>query len=88
MIECYESNLDDVDPVQDFLLKNDLPAQLQDKPNKLYKKQKGVGDIKAVVLNENFHDLIDEKYHNVMCSKPKVDVWIQVKKLLPNGYKD
>ena len=26
MIECYESNLDDIDPVQDFLLEKNLPA--------------------------------------------------------------
>ena len=62
MIECYKSNLDDVVPVQDFLLKQDLPAQIPDKPNKLYKKQqKGVRDIKTVGLYENFHNLIDDK---------------------------
>ena len=33
MIECYESNLDDINPVQDFLLKKDLPAQLHHKSN-------------------------------------------------------
>ena len=28
MIECYKSNLDDVGPVQDFLLKPNLPSQI------------------------------------------------------------
>ena len=52
MIECYESNLNDVDPVEDFLLKKDLPAIVPGKPNKLYKERKGVRvrDIKAVGL--------------------------------------
>ena len=49
MVECYEPNLDDVDPVQDFLLKQDLPAIVPDKPNKLYKERKGIRDIKAVI---------------------------------------
>ena len=79
MIECYESNLDDVDPVEDFLLKKDLPAQLPDKPNKLYTERKGVRDIKAVGLYENFHGLIDPIYHDKMCPKPALDVWIRVK---------
>ena len=42
MIECYECNLDDVLPVQDFLLKTDLPEHIPGEPNKLYKEQKGV----------------------------------------------
>ena len=42
MIKCYESNLDDVVPVQDFLLKTDLPEHIPGEPNKLYKEQKGV----------------------------------------------
>ena len=74
MIECYKSNFDDVDPVQDFLLKPDLPSQLQDEPNKLYTERKGRRDIKAVGLYENYHDLIDEKYHNKMCPKPALNV--------------
>lgn len=43
MIECYESNLDDVDPVQDFILKPNLPSQIDPGgPNKLYKERKGM----------------------------------------------
>ena len=87
MIECYKSNLDDVDLVQDFLLKLDLPFQILGEPNKLYNKQKGIRDIKAIRLYENFHDLIDEKYHDEMCSKPALDVWIQVKNYHPIGTK-
>ena len=69
MIECYESHLDDVVAVQDFLLKLDLPSQIPGEPNRLYKEQKGIGDIKAVGLYENFHGLIDEKYHDEICPK-------------------
>ena len=87
MIECSKSNLDDVDLVQDFLLKKDLPAQLPDKPNKLYKEQEGVRDIIVVRLYENCHDLITDKYHDEMCPKPKLDVWIQVKKYYPMSTK-
>ena len=60
MIECYESNCDDVDSVQDFLLKPDLPSQLPGEPNNLYTERKGIRDIKAVGIYENYHDLIDE----------------------------
>ena len=88
MIECYESNLDDIDPVEDFLLKKDLPAQLPDEPNELYAERKGVRDIKAVGLYENFHQMIDPIYHDEMCLKPKLNVWIRLKKLLSYGYKD
>ena len=88
MIEYYKSNLDDVNPVQDFLLKPHLPSQIDPGgPNKLYKEQKGIRDIKAVGLYENFHDLIDEKYHDEMCPKPALDVWIRVKNYYPIGTK-
>ena len=87
MVECYEFNLDDVDPVQDFLLKQDLLAIITDKPNKLYKDRKRVRHIKAVGLYANFHDLIDEKYHDETCPKPKLDVWIQEKKYYLMGTK-
>ena len=72
MVKCYESNHDGVVLVQDFLLKKDLylPAILPDKPNKLYKEQKGARHIKAVKLYDNFHDSINKKYHNKMCPKP------------------
>ena len=82
MIECYESNLD-----QDFLLKPDLPSQIPGEPNKLYNERKGLRDIKIVGLYENFYDLIDDKYHDEMCLKSALDVWIQVKNYYPFGTK-
>ena len=56
-------------------------------PEKLYKKLIGLKDIKAVGLRENFADLIDEKYHEVMCPIPPLEVWIQVKKYYSLGTK-
>ena len=47
---CYESNLYDIDPVEDLLMKKDVPAEVPYIPNKLYTEQKGVRDIKAVGL--------------------------------------
>ena len=40
----------------------------------LSKEWIGVRDIKDVGLYQNIHDLIDDKYHNKMCPKPKLDV--------------
>ena len=76
MIECFESNLDDAEPVEDFILKPNLPSEVPSVPNKLYTERKGIRDIKAVGIWENYHDLIDEKYHDEMCPKPALDVWI------------
>ena len=73
---CYESNLYDIDPVEDLLMKKDVPAEVPYIPNKLYTEQKGVRDIKVVGLCENFQDLIDENYYGKMCPKPKLDVWV------------
>ena len=87
MIECFKSNLDDADPVQDFILKPNIPTEIPGEPNKLYTERKGIRDIKAVGIWENYHDLIDEKYHNEMCPKPALDVWIRVKNYYPIGTK-
>ena len=69
-------------------MKPDLPSQIDPGgPNKLYKERKGITDIKAVGLYKNFHDLMDERYHNKMCPKPALDVWIRVKNYYPIGTK-
>ena len=83
LVQCYESNLDGVLPVSDFLLKENVPANGPLVPNKLYTERKGVRDIKAVGLYENYHGLIDSQYHDEMCPKPKLDVWIRVKNYYP-----
>ena len=62
-----KSHLDGCAPVQDYLLKKSLTGAESEEPNKLSKEQKGVGDIKAVGLYENYANLIDEKYHQEMC---------------------
>ena len=87
MIECYEDDLDSALPVEDMLMKKNIPAGVPPAPNKLYTEQKGVREIKAVGLYENFAELIDPIYHDEMCPKPDLDVWIRVKNYYPIGTK-
>ena len=84
---CYDSNLEESVPVEDMLMKKNIPAGIPHKPNKLYKEWKGVREIKAVGLYENYAGLIDPIYQDEMCPKPALDVWIRVKNYYPIGTK-
>ena len=87
MVQCHKSHLDGCAPVHDYLLKKNLLGAEPKEPHKLYKERKGITDIKAVGLYKNFHDLMDERYHNKMCPKPALDVWIRVNNYYPIGTK-
>ena len=87
LIMCYEDDLDDTIPVEDMLTKKNIPAGVPISPNQLYTERKGVREIKAVGLYENFAGLIDPIYHDEMCPMPVLDVWIQVKNYYPIGTK-
>ena len=66
---------------------NAVQKVLSSTPDKLYPERRGLRDIKAVGLRENYADLIDVKYHEEMCPMPPLEVWIKVKNWYPIGTK-